>query len=512
MGSSNIDIDFFNAYIVNQFLNVSEYSRDCNIDGMSNLSYLVNNTSNQFVVDITDGNTNILDILEYDADNMVDDISNIHNIYCNEDYIQHFSNQHYLSDNTECNFTLDSDGLLQINDEYILSMDSNNSNIISLSTHTAWGSSNNTYYDYYNRYKYFSIFENEIELADYNIKSAFDSSLIASVEASVNLISINEQISAIVIANEEKDLKSIRIYVTALKYYYYVILLVITHYVISKLTAQFSVYQHYIDIETEFERKLLSTINKLNSFNMDGNKVLKDSIKGKNDLYKANVDKYKTKNNELNNILNTNNYNNIFLYITIVVLILICLGLIYINNHKASLKTQYSVMLIAFLLLYYIIYTNIVVNVTETFESGTIVLKQHKDQTAFERLSTKVHIYLYSLTTKSKAYKESLKKEKNKYTGFVKSSNSKLNSLELVLNDEFINAIKSKELVKFLILFTAICIISYIVYTNTEDPTTTSIIFIILFVIILMIYFYNINLMTRTKADNKYWNHRMVMK
>jgi len=228
--------------------------------------------------------------------------------------------------------------------------------------------------------------------------------------------------------------------------------------------------------------------------------------------YKENVDKYKTKNNELNNILKNNLYNNIFLYITIVVLILICLGLIYINNHKASLKTQYSVMLIAFLLLYYIIYTNIVVNVTETFESGTIVLKQHKDQTAFERLSTKVHIYLYSLTTKSKAYKESLKKEKNKYTGFAKSSNSKLNSLELVLNDEFINAIKSKELVKFLILFTAICIISYIVYTNTEDPTTTSIIFIILFVIILAIYFYNINLMTRTKADAKYWNHRMVMK
>ena len=121
-------------------------------------------------------------------------------------------------------------------------------------------------------------------------------------------------------------------------------------------------------------------------------------------------------------------------------------------------------------------------------------------------------MYLYSLTTASKAYKESLNKEKSKYDGFVKSSNSKLNSLVLVLNDEFINAIKSKELVKFLILFTAICIISYIVYTNTEDPTTTSIIFIILFVIILAIYFYNINLMTRTKADNKYWNHQMVMK
>jgi len=228
--------------------------------------------------------------------------------------------------------------------------------------------------------------------------------------------------------------------------------------------------------------------------------------------YKENVDKYKIKNNELNNILKNNLYNNIFLYITIVVLILICLGLIYINNHKASLKTQYSVMLIAFLLLYYIIYTNVTVNITETFLVDTIVLKSSKLRNDLITLSTKVHMYLYSLTTASKAYKESLKKEKNKYDRFAKSSNSKLNSLELVLNDEFINAIKSKELVKFLILFTAICIISYIVYTNTEDPTTTSIIFIILFVIILAIYFYNINLMTRTKADAKYWNHRMVMK
>ena len=52
MGSSNIDIKFFNDYIVDQFLNVSDYSIQCNIDGMSNLSNLVNNTSNVFVVDI----------------------------------------------------------------------------------------------------------------------------------------------------------------------------------------------------------------------------------------------------------------------------------------------------------------------------------------------------------------------------------------------------------------------------------------------------------------------------
>jgi hypothetical protein len=190
------------------------------------------------------------------------------------------------------------------------------------------------------------------------------------------------------------------------------------------------------------------------------------------------------------------------------VLILICLGLIYINNHKASLKTQYSVMLIAFLLLYYIIYTNVTVNITETFQASETTI----DNTKLEKLHNKIYSKLLLLSSSEKIYGEALKKEKSKYDGFAKSSNAKLNNLELVLNDEFINAIKSKELVKFLILFTAICIISYIVYTNTEDPTTTSIIFIILFVIILAIYFYNINLMTRTKADTKYWNHRMTMK
>lgn len=261
----------------------------------------------------------------------------------------------------------------------------------------------------------------------------------------------------------------------------------------------------YISSSTDFSGTTVETSKNFKS--------LKEAIKNKSKSYKENVDKYKTKDNELNNILKNNLYNNIFLYITIVVLILICLGLIYINNHKASLKTQYSVMLIAFLLLYYIIYTNVTVNITETFYSGSFDDTSYIDAitTLHSSINTFLNLNMYNVDILEDIGK-SFKKEKNKYDGFVKSSNSKLNSLELVLNDEFINAIKSKELVKFLILFTAICIISYIVYTNTEDPTTTSIIFIILFVIILAIYFYNINLMTRTKADTKYWNHRMIMK
>lgn len=234
--------------------------------------------------------------------------------------------------------------------------------------------------------------------------------------------------------------------------------------------------------------------------------MFKKEIKDFDVIYKDNVDKYKTKNNQLNNIVKSNLYNNIFLYVTIVVLIIICLCIIYINNHKASLKTQYSIMVITFLLLYYIIYTNLTINITEDFADRT------QQDTTLTIISSDIHKVLLALTNFDKEYKESLKKEKNKYANYAKSSNSKVNNLEVVLNDEFINAIKSKELVKFLILFTTICIVCFIIQTNLEDLTTTSIIFIILFIVILSIYFYNINLMTRTKHDNKYWNHRMTMK
>ena len=234
--------------------------------------------------------------------------------------------------------------------------------------------------------------------------------------------------------------------------------------------------------------------------------MFKQEIKASDVIYKDNVDKYKTKNNQLNNIVKSNLYNNIFLYVTIVVLIIICLCIIYINNHKASLKTQYSIMVITFLLLYYIIYTNLTINITEDFAAKTL------QDTTLTIISSDIQKDLLKLTNFDKEYKESLKKEKNKYENYAKSSNSKVNNLEVVLNDEFINAIKSKELVKFLILFTTICIVCFIIQTNLEDLTTTSIIFIILFIVILSIYFYNINLMTRTKHDNKYWNHRMTMK
>lgn len=264
------------------------------------------------------------------------------------------------------------------------------------------------------------------------------------------------------------------------------------------------------DIETKLHTipNVIKTSIKSSNTDTDTKDVntFKKEIKASDVIYKDNIDKYKTKNNQLNNIVKSNLYNNIFLYVTIVVLIIICLCIIYINNHKASLKTQYSIMVITFLLFYYIIYTNLTINITEDFAD-----KRLEDATLTE-IHTDIHKALLKLTNFDKEYKESLEKEKNKYANYAKSSNSKVNNLEVVLNDEFINAIKSKELVKFLILFTTICIVCFIIQTNLEDLTTTSIIFIILFIVILSIYFYNINLMTRTKHNNKYWNHRMTMK
>ena len=141
--------------------------------------------------------------------------------------------------------------------------------------------------------------------------------------------------------------------------------------------------------------------------------------------------------------------------------------IIYINNHKASLKTQYSIMVITFLLFYYIIYTNLTINITEDFAD-----KRLEDATLTE-IHTDIHKALLKLTNFDKEYKESLEKEKNKYANYAKSSNSKVNNLEVVLNDEFINAIKTKELVKFLILFTTIVTYKNILCMNIRLGVAT---------------------------------------
>lgn len=235
------------------------------------------------------------------------------------------------------------------------------------------------------------------------------------------------------------------------------------------------------------------------------------TIQKYDDSYKKSVDKYKTNHTELNKVVKSNLYNNIFLYITIFVIILACLGLIYINNNKANLRTQYSIAVIVCLLLYYIIYTNLVISVTEEFFETSTPLTTINN-TELTKLHNKIYNRLLILSGAEYNYNKSLDKEQVKYKEYAKSTDTKVQSLKMILNDEFINAIKSKELIKFLLLFTFISIVTYIAHININDLTTTCILFIILFIIVLCIYFYNINLVSRSIYNNKYWNHQMIKK
>lgn len=486
--ASNIEIKNFDDYIFENFLSSNNGKLlNCNfsdIDIYSSNYQIINNNSN-----------NYFDILEKNYINNSNSIYDLYT-YCN------LSNNNELSNYVFSN-------LYFIDDEGLLVYTSNNDiKKYDLSSNaTGYNFQNNTidndsYYDYKIRYDYFKDVLTYVESKNFKAIDT-DNEVFNLTQTSNKLTIINTNIKDIITeVNKNTNLIiNAKVFINSLKYYYYITLLVITHYIISN----FKNIQTNNNLLDDFNNKLSTIINNISNFNVDITDSIKTEIEENDDKYKKNMDKYTTKNNQLNNLVKSNLYNNIFIYITIVIIILICLGIIYINNHKGSLKTQYSIAVITFLLLYYIVYTNISIDI-ENFKDAS------DNKTSLDTLMRKVISYLEIIKNDKPYIKSVLEKEKNKYSNYAKSSKSKVNSLELVLNDEFINAIKSKELVKFLILFTTICIVCFIIQTNVEDLTTTSIIFIILFIIILGIYFYNINLMTRTKHETKYWNHRMSMK
>lgn len=491
--ASNINIQQFDTYVLEQFLS-------------SNNERLLSNTfpalhiysSNYQIVNIND--TDYYDILEVNYHNTSNSVYDLY-YYCNLSNNSAMCNEVYSNSNTPI-YSIDDEGLLVYSDT-IYDLSSNATGL-----HYQYNSDipdNDSYYDYKIRYDYFKNLVKFIE--DKNFKEIdidqFSETYYTNLPKSTNFTVIHNDIKAIFtnMKTNPAVITDTKVFIYSLKYYYYIALLVITHYIITN----FNSIQTSDKLLGEFNTKIVTITNNISNFNVDNNDKIKTNIVLNDDEYKKNNDAYSIKSNELKNIVNSNVYTNIFLYITIVILIIICLGVIYINNHKGSLKTQYSIAVITFLLLYYIVYTNVVIDI-ENFGNPS----ENKD--TLDGLIRKVIAYLEIIKNDKPYIKSLLEKEQNKYANYAKSSNSKVNNLELVLNDEFINAIKSKELVKFLILFTAICIVCFIVQTNVEDLTTTSIIFIILFIIILSIYFYNINLMTRTKHDNKYWNHRMTMK
>ena len=498
--ASNINIQQFDTYVLEQFLS-------------SNNERLLSNTfpdlliySSNYQIDHTTATMGIYDILEVNYTNTSISVYDLY-YYSNLSNNSAMCNEVYTNSNIP-RYSIDDEGLLVYSDT-IYDLSSN-----ATGRHYQYDSNmseNDSYYDYKIRYDYFKDLVKFIE--DKNFKEIDTNNkqflLTDYPSTSDKLKAINDNIKFIFqsIRDNSTDktdkvlTRDTKVFIYSLKYYYYIALLVITHYIITN----FNSIQNTDKLLDEFKTKILTITNDISNFNVDNTDTIKNNIVFNDDEYKKNNDAYSIKSNELKNIVNSNVYTNIFLYITIVILIIICLGVIYINNHKGSLKTQYSIAVITFLLLYYIVYTNVVIDI-ENFGNPS----ENKD--TLEGLIRKVIAYLEIIKNDKPYIKSLLEKEKDKYANYAKSSKSKVNNLELVLNDEFINAIKSKELVKFLILFTAICIVCFIVQTNVEDLTTTSIIFIILFIIILSIYFYNINLMTRTKHDNKYWNHRMTMK
>lgn len=225
-----------------------------------------------------------------------------------------------------------------------------------------------------------------------------------------------------------------------------------------------------------------------------------DNIKNINKNLMNRENTSKSKNDEFKKLLDNTFYNNIFLYITILILIICCFTVIGIEVHN---KNNNSLIILAFLIFYYIIYNSF--NKIENF-SGRVNETDVKN--TIKEYHNKVMSYLHKRSNALPGINDAILREENKYSNYDLLSKSHLNKLNNSLNDEFLQYLKNKELVNFLILVTIIGILCYQIYKNSDDITLASIIGIILLLIITTVYFYNVNLNTQSKYESKYWNHR----
>ena len=228
-----------------------------------------------------------------------------------------------------------------------------------------------------------------------------------------------------------------------------------------------------------------------------------DNIKNINKNLMNRQDTTKSKNDEFKKLLDNTFYNNIFLYITILILIICCFTVIGIEvNNK---NNNSLIVILAFLIFYYIIYNSF--NKIENFNvDETDVKKKIKEY------HKKVMSYLYKRANALPNINDAILREENKYSSYDLMSKSHLNKLNISLNDEFLQYLKNKELINFLILVTIIGILCYQIYKKLDDITIPTIVGVILLLIITTVYFYNISLNTHSKYESKYWNHRYPMK
>ena len=227
-----------------------------------------------------------------------------------------------------------------------------------------------------------------------------------------------------------------------------------------------------------------------------------DNIKNINKNLMNRQNTTKSKNDEFKKLLDNTFYNNIFLYITILILIICCFTVIGIEvNNK---NNNSLIVILAFLIFYYIIYNSF--NKIENFSTSTNVVS------SITKYHKKVMSYLYKRANALPNINDAILREENKYSSYDLMSKSHLNKLNISLNDEFLQYLKNKELINFLILVTIIGILCYQIYKKLDDITIPTIVGVILLLIITTVYFYNISLNTHSKYESKYWNHRYPMK
>lgn len=228
-----------------------------------------------------------------------------------------------------------------------------------------------------------------------------------------------------------------------------------------------------------------------------------DNIKNINKNLMNRQNTTKSKNDEFKKLLDNTFYNNIFLYITILILIICCFTVIGIEvNNK---NNNSLIVILAFLIFYYIIYNSF--NKIENFSVSETDVKN-----TIKEYHKKVMSYLYKRANALPNINDAILREENKYSSYDLMSKSHLNKLNISLNDEFLQYLKNKELINFLILVTIIGILCYQIYKKLDDITIPTIVGVILLLIITTVYFYNISLNTHSKYESKYWNHRYPMK
>jgi len=374
------------------------------------------------------------------------------------------------------------------------------------------------YSDNYLRFQLFKELEkkSDNEISDTNITTILDKYIVDS--STYRDTKINHLITLITDIKDNYRAK-LKFFIECAKHYYHIRLLLKSNDFIKNIYSSDSAKITFTENITEDKQTTLFTSlqAKINNLKLNTESISSeyeqtiqsniydklDNIKNINKNLMNRQDTTKSKNDEFKKLLDNTFYNNIFLYITILILIICCFTVIGIEvNNK---NNNSLIVILAFLIFYYIIYNSF--NKIENFNVDETDVKN-----TIKEYHKKVMSYLYKRANALPNINDAILREENKYSSYDLMSKSHLNKLNISLNDEFLQYLKNKELINFLILVTIIGILCYQIYKKLDDITIPTIVGVILLLIITTVYFYNISLNTHSKYESKYWNHRYPMK